>query len=73
MLEKDAVMTDMELISRQAREIAELQDRVTAYEQSARRIHMMLVCIGGPLNDNKLHYTPEQLVVFAKIEDEVKP
>lgn len=66
-------MTDMKLIARQAKDIAELRERVTAYEQSAMRIRLMLVCIGGPLNDNKLRYTPEQLVIFARIEDEVRP
>lgn len=29
-------------------------------------------CIGGPLNDNKLGYSREQMVTFARIGEELE-
>jgi hypothetical protein len=62
------MLPDDALIAQQAREIAELKEQVTAYKDAADRIHLMLICIGGPLNDNKLGYTREQLKLFYDIE-----
>lgn len=36
-------------------------------ESSAKGIVMQIVCIGGPLNDNKLQYSPQQLGIFHQI------
>lgn len=35
------------------------------------KIILNLVCIGGPLNDNILQYTPEQRKIFHRIEEYV--
>jgi hypothetical protein len=31
-----------------------------------------MICIGGPLNDNKLGYSKEQLVTFQKMLDVIE-
>ncbi len=57
-------MTNDELIARQAKKIEELQDTIEDYEETIRNVMNAMVCIGGPLNDNKLGYTKEQLRIF---------
>lgn len=46
-------MTQDELISKQALQIAELEQQVADYKAGMRAIGMILHGIGGPLNDNK--------------------
>lgn len=64
-------MTDAELIARQARKIEELKDELADLKERARRARLHIYCIGGPLNDNKLGYTREQMVTFALIADDL--
>ena len=64
-------MTEAELIARQAKQLEELRDEVTDLKERARRARLHIYCIGGPLNDNKLGYTREQMVTFARIADEL--
>ena len=56
-----------ELISCQAMKIFELQKENADKEEILDKIHLMLVCIGGPLNDNYHKYSKEQLKVFFDI------
>lgn len=62
-------MTDEKLIADQAREIASLKEVVSEYEAGTSDIIRMLVCVGGPLNDNKLEFNPEQLKFIQGICD----
>lgn len=55
------------LISQQALEIAELEEKVKMYEEINKKIYTLLYCVGGALNDNKLKYTHEQQQVFFEI------
>ena len=64
-------MKEAELIARQAKQLEELRDEVADLKERARRAHMHIYCIGGPLNDNKLGYTRAQLVTFARIVEEL--
>jgi len=57
------------LIARQALEIAELKEQVANYQAALKDIKMILVCIGGPLNDNVLGYSRKQLTTFYNIEE----
>lgn len=60
-------MENDELVARQARKIAELEDAVARYRENAKEIMGIIYCIGGPLNDNKLGYTREQMTDFFRI------
>lgn len=62
-------MTDTEMIAMQAKKIACLEVRASAYKKAFEEIRIKLICIGGPLNDNFLKYTPEQLKVFFQIDE----
>lgn len=55
------------LIASQELEIQNLKQQVTLKDEALSTISNLLTCIGGPLNDNKLGYSKEQLVTFNKI------
>lgn len=59
--------TDDELIAQQARENAALQQQLKESRAAVTRARSRIICIGGPLNDNKLGYSKDQLVTFAQI------
>jgi len=65
-------MTEAELIARQAKQIAELEEHVSDLTLRTNRAILHIVCIGGPLNDNKLQFTNEQLKVFSSILAELE-
>ena len=62
-------MTDVELIARLAKRIVELELSNQDLEKRMADIQLHIICVGGPLNDNKLGYSRTQLVTFAKIMD----
>jgi hypothetical protein len=64
-------MTKTQVIARQAKRIEEMRVRLKAANEAAVNIHMQLYGIGGPLNDNKLKYTKEQLLIFQQIANEL--
>ena len=64
-------MNDDEIISHQARTIIELTEQLKDLKERIRQAHLHIICIGGPLNDNKLGYSKEQLVTFHRIEQEL--
>lgn len=60
-------MTDDELIAKQARQIANLEEQVKDYRDSAKRVVSLIYSVGGPLNDNKLGYTKEQMLDWTRV------
>lgn len=48
-------------------EYYEAQKLIKEMKKDFEHIVTQIVCIGGPLNDNKLKYNEEQLVVFQNI------
>jgi hypothetical protein len=64
-------MTKTELIARQAKQIEELRDEVTDLKERIRNAKLHIYGIGMPLNDNKLGYTKQQKVTFARIAEEL--
>ena len=66
-------MTEVELIAYQAKRVVELERTVQDLSFRMAEVHLNIICGGGPLNDNKLHYSPAQLVLFSKIDDLVYP
>lgn len=60
-------MTDTELIARQAKQIEELADQVKDFQEAISKCQSIAYCIGGPLNDNNLRFTPNQQKVIWDI------
>lgn len=67
----DVDMDDELIISRQAKEIYALSDRVKELEDRIHDAKLHMICIGGPLNDNKLQFNKEQRQVFHNIMQEL--
>ena len=60
------------LIARQALKLAALQEDVEELRERISCATLRIICIGGPLNDNKLHYSKEQLVTFQRILNDLE-
>jgi hypothetical protein len=59
------------LIARQARQLEELRDEVADLKERATNARAHIFCIGGPLNDNKLGFSREQMGTFQRIAEEL--
>jgi len=62
-------MNDEEIIARQARKIENLERRVADLERAKNEARLHIYGIGGPLNDNKLRYSREQMATFFRISE----
>lgn len=62
-------MTKDELIGKQQLEIEELKEKLSHAKENLRNIRRILICVGGPLNDNFHQYTKKQLKPFFDIEN----
>ena len=60
-------INERDLIADQAKQIFYLKNKVEDYEHALQAIRSVTVCIGGPLNDNVLGYSKEQLGPFSRI------
>ena len=58
---------DDELILSQSRELFRLRREAEENARVRKAIHGVLYSVGGPLNDNKLKYSKEQLGPFFQI------
>lgn len=65
-------MEDTELIAKQARQIAELEESIAYYKAANKAIHMIIFGVGGPLNDNKLGYSKAQMWPFSDIAAQIR-
>jgi len=61
------IMSKTKLIGKQQIEIELLEESVTSLLENLRHIDKMLVCLGGPLNGNKLQFSIEQLIFLSEI------
>ena len=57
------------IIAEQAKALFKAERRVEKLEEAMRKIRLKLICIGGPLNDNALGYSSEQLQPFRAISN----
>lgn len=62
-------MTKDELIAKQQIEIESLKKTVSLFREDIDTVHNIIFCVGGPLNDNKLMYTKEQMMDFWRIKE----
>jgi hypothetical protein len=58
------------LIAKQALQIATLEERLNDSDARLDAIHQMLVCIGGPLNDNVLRFNLGQMALLRRIDEQ---
>jgi hypothetical protein len=58
-----------QLVAQQALEIAKLRQQLTDCQKDMAEISMILCCIGGPLNDNVLGYSPDQRKPLHRINN----
>ena len=64
-------LTSVEIVARLATRVEELADELNDMKERHEKAVMHIVCIGGPLNDNKLQFNSEQLHVFRNIMEEL--
>lgn len=64
-------LTESELIARQAKRIAELEEQVAIDSEAINRVGVMIFGIGGPLNDDRYGCTSEIRKLFSAIADEL--
>ena len=57
------------LIVDQALKIVRLEYSLEKKDVALRHIQGILVCIGGPLNDNLLRFSNDQLMMFREIQE----
>ena len=60
-------MTKTELIARQAKKLEELQIELKEFKSRIKQAQLYFIGIGGPLNDNKLEFSQEQLALLRSI------
>ena len=68
-------MKDNELktiIAKQQGELYALREDNQEFKRRLNDIRLSLICIGGPLNDNKLGYNPAQRKLFHDINDTIE-
>lgn len=62
-------MTTDELIVKQQLEIEELKIENNDLRMSIAKAHGYIICIGGPLNDDRLGFNKEQRMLFHRISN----
>ena len=67
-MDKNEITVRDILISEQQIDIRHLTEVNNKYKEALDEIHNLLVCCGGPLNDNFQQYSKEQLKIFFKID-----
>jgi hypothetical protein len=60
-------MSNEQVIVDQARKLATLEQENDLMQTGMKTAIRRMICIGGPLNDNKLGYSHEQQQVFQRI------
>ena len=58
-----------QIVARQAVRIIELEDDLKDRDSRLDQIHRLLICMGGPLNDNVLKFNKEQRLYLKRILD----
>jgi nucleoside-triphosphatase THEP1 len=65
------VAEEREVVARQAMKLERLEDENEQLRDRISRAKRHMICIGGPLNDNKLGYSREQMATFFRIKEEL--
>ncbi len=65
-------MTKNKIIVKQLLKIERLKSVNKQNINTADLIHKKFICIGGPLNENKLQFNAEQLRFLKEIDDQIQ-
>lgn len=65
-------MTKNETIARLARRVEMQRKWLKYHRNTVAQVRGLMYAIGGPLNDNKLGYTNDQLLIFQQIARELE-
>jgi hypothetical protein len=65
-------MTNEEVIAQLSKENLELKEKVKDFKLRAKKVHSILYCCGGPLNDNVQKFTVHQLRTFWYIKEAIE-
>lgn len=65
-------MTPEQLITKQQLEIESLKESLSSATKRLKEIHLRMICIGGPFNDNKHGFTKSQLSFLHPIVETSK-
>ena len=66
------LLPERETIARQAMRLEALEIENERLRRNIKNAINNIVCIGGPLNDNKLGYSKQQMVTFWRIKEELE-
>ena len=66
-------MTLEQLITKQQLQIHEQEQQIKDLCKCISRIRTLMVCVGGPLNDNVHKYTDAQSLIFHRMDDVIEP
>jgi len=66
------LLPERETIARQAMRLEALEIENARLRANIKNALSHIVCIGGPLNDNKLGYSKQQMVTFWRIKEELE-
>lgn len=64
--------SERETIARQAMRLEGMEIENSRLRENIKKAISHIVCIGGPLNDNKLGYSKQQMVTFWRIKEELE-
>lgn len=64
-------MSEQEVIARQTMKLERLEAENEQLKASISRARRHIICFGGPLHDNTLEYSKEQLSTFWLIQAEL--
>jgi putative AlgH/UPF0301 family transcriptional regulator len=65
-------MSNEQVIVDQAKKLAILEKKNDLMQAGMKTAIMRMICIGGPLNDNKLGYSHEQQLVFQSMLNDLE-
>lgn len=68
-MKQDDDVTKDELIVKQQLQIEKQLKILSANKKAVDKVCSLLVCIGGPLNDNRMEFTEKQMEVLKEIAD----
>lgn len=65
-------MRQEQLITKQQLKIHQLEADNKNLVDCIQRLRTDMICIGGPLNDNILEYSPKQLTLFQRMDRHIE-
>ena len=65
-------MTKDKLIAKQQRKIEKMKKQLAVNQHVLQDIQLSFICIGGPLNDNRLQFNSAQIAWLSAIHGKIE-